>query len=213
MYRTKPRRVAAAAALATVPLTVLGVLAWPASSEAHEIVAATTLRGPDGASVGTVRFTVSGDKTRVRAHLRAAEAVGALDAFHGFHIHANDDPANGEGCVADPAQPAATWFLSADGHLSDVGQSHGGHRGDMPSLLVNRDGSADLSFTTQRLELSDLADRVVVVHAGPDNFGNVPVGTQPDQYTANSAAAGTKTAKTGNSGDRLACGVIAIVRS
>ena len=49
--------------------------------------------------------------------------------------------------------------------------------------------------------------RAVVLHAGPDNFGNVPVGPNADQYTAGSTAL-AKTQATGNAGDRFACGVI-----
>jgi Cu/Zn superoxide dismutase len=39
-------------------------------------------------------------------------------------------------------------------------------------------------------------------------LGNVPLGTAANQYTPNSADATTATAKTGNAGDRIACGVI-----
>jgi Cu-Zn family superoxide dismutase len=56
--------------------------------------------------------------------------------------------------------------------------------------------------------VDDLAGRVVIVHAGPDNFGNIPVGTDPNQYTPNSQSAIDRTAATGNAGDRIACGVI-----
>jgi Cu-Zn family superoxide dismutase len=48
----------------------------------------------------------------------------------------------------------------------------------------------------------------VIVHALPDNYDNIPLGTAPDQYTANSPAAREKTLATGNAGDRLACGVV-----
>ena len=49
---------------------------------------------------------------------------------------------------------------------------------------------------------------VVILHANPDNFGNVPTGSADNQYTANSEAATTATANTGNAGNRVACGVI-----
>jgi Cu/Zn superoxide dismutase len=52
----------------------------------------------------------------------------------------------------------------------------------------------------------------VILHAGPDNFGNIPVGTAPNQYTPNSTdpvtGATVLTANTGNAGNRIACGVI-----
>ncbi len=82
----------------------------------------------------------------------------------------------------------------------------------MPSLLVNGDGSATLKFTSTRLSIDDLSNRAVMLHAGADNFGNIPTGSGADQYTANSPAATDKTAATGNAGDRIACGLINLVR-
>jgi Cu-Zn family superoxide dismutase len=63
-------------------------------------------------------------------------------------------------------------------------------------------------FTTDRFTPAGVVGRAVVLHAGPDNFGNVPMGSAADQYTANSPAAVVKTQATGNSGDRVACGVV-----
>ncbi|MGL5859891.1 MAG: superoxide dismutase family protein [Phycicoccus sp.] len=208
----RSRRVTATV-VAGLSLVLTGVaVVGAASSSAGTIVARAVLKSPDGEGVGVVRFTVSGAQTKVAVDLDSDEALGALDAFHGFHIHANDDPANGDGCVADPAQPASTWFVSADGHLSEEGETHGAHRGDMPSVLVNDDGTAELRFTTGRLDIGDLRGRAVVLHANPDNFGNVPVDpAAPDKYTPNSPDATAKTEATGNAGDRLACGSVKVL--
>jgi superoxide dismutase, Cu-Zn family len=65
----------------------------------------------------------------------------ALQAFHGFPIHANSDPANGSDCIADPTKASNTWFVSADGHLGTASKTHGDHEGDMPSLFVNNDST------------------------------------------------------------------------
>jgi Cu/Zn superoxide dismutase len=51
----------------------------------------------------------------------------------------------------------------------------------------------------------------VILHAGRDNFNNVPKGAAADQYTANSAAAVTATDNTGNAGGRYGCGVLDLV--
>jgi superoxide dismutase, Cu-Zn family len=123
-------------------------------------------------------------------------------------VHANNDPANGSGCVADAAQPSSTWFVATDGHFSKPGQTHGDHAGDLSSPLVSADGTAMLRFTTDRFKPSDVRGRAVILHASPDNFGNTATGTAADQYTANSPAAIDKTQKTGNAGDRVACGVV-----
>ena len=125
-----------------------------------------------------------------------------------FHVHANNDPANGVGCVADRSALSSTWFVSADGHLSASGQGHGSHNGDLPSPLVLRDGTARISFTTDRIDPAALRGTAVILHAKPDNFGNVPVGTEPNQYQPNSSAAPDLTARTGNASDRVACGLV-----
>jgi Cu-Zn family superoxide dismutase len=91
------------------------------------------------------------------------------------------------------------------GHLKHATQAHGGHDGDLPSLLVKRNGTATLRLTSDRVTLDDLRDRdgsAVMVHAGPDDYANVPpryAPNGPDQETLD----------TGDSGDRAACGRIA----
>lgn len=198
------RAVAVSAACATI------VAAWGLTSTgavAQVDILRTTLLDPSGREVGKVTFRVDRHHTRVSAAVRPNPYV-APGAFHGFHLHANNDPANGSGCIADPSQPAATWFVAVDGHLADPGQGHGHHRGDLPSPRVSADGTARVSFTIEWIEPADLVGRAVVLHAGPDNFGSIPIGVAPDQYTANSASAVEKTHKTGNAGDRVACGLI-----
>jgi Cu-Zn family superoxide dismutase len=170
--------------------------------------AQATLHLADGTAIGDVELRRHHGVTEVEVDLEVPAGRTAVRAFHGFHVHANDDPANGEGCVADPAQPSSTWFVAADGHLRSGPETHGDHQGDMPPLLLNADGRASATFTTDRLPLDQLDGRAVILHAGPDNLGNVPTGTDADQYTANSQAAIDKTRNTGNAGDRLACGVL-----
>ncbi len=167
-----------------------------------------TLRLADGTSIGTVRFHDDHGTTRVKVSLDVPDGKTAVRAFHGFHIHANDDPVNGVGCLADPTVASSTWFVSADGHLQGGGLGHGNHAGDMPSLHLDSDGTAEVTFEIDRFSVADLAGRAVIVHAGPDNLGNVPVGAEPNQYTPNSQTALDRTAATGNAGDRIACGVI-----
>jgi Cu-Zn family superoxide dismutase len=196
-----------------VPLVagVLGATVFGATrAGADTPIASATLRDVNGHVVGRVRFYDDHDHTVVKATLTANANVKA-GQFHGFHVHVGADAASGtSGCVADPAKPSATWFVSAGGHLKADGQVHSHHNGDLQSLLVNDDGSASTVFTTDRVTPADLAGRAVILHAGADNFGNVPVGAAADQYTANSPAAVTKTENTGNAGDRVACGTIRV---
>jgi len=74
-------------------------------------------------------------------------------------------------------------------------------------VYVNADGSATIEFDVDKLTPREVVGRAVVLHAGPDNFGNVPVGAGADQYTPGATAL-AKTQATGNAGDRFACGVI-----
>ena len=168
--------------------------------------ASAALATADGAEIGTVEFTTDEGRTEVRVTLHDTPGV---DAFHGFHIHANDDdtetPGNGSGCIAtdDPA----TSFLSADGHYNPTNETHSHHAGDMPVVYVNGDGSVETQFTLDGVDAGELDGKVVILHANPDNFANIPLGTEPAQYTAGPEAEAA-TARTGNAGPRLACGVI-----
>ena len=166
------------------------------------------LRDATGVDRGSVTFIAKGGETEVRVQLVGLPEAVARDAFHGFHLHANGDPANGEGCVADPTQPSSTWFTAADGHWKADPQVHSSHVGDLPSVLVLPDGRAEMRFVTGRLDPAQLRGRAVILHAGADNFGNVPVGTGANQYSANTPGAITATQNTGNAGDRLLCGVV-----
>ncbi|MGH2942456.1 MAG: superoxide dismutase family protein, partial [Solirubrobacteraceae bacterium] len=139
--------------------------------------------------VGTVRMTPAahGGAIDVRARVRRLEP-----GFHGFHVHA-------VGRCEGPT------FKSAMGHIGEGDGSHGDHQGDMPSLLVKRDGTATLRLETDRFTLDELRDAdgsAVMVHADADNFANIPPRYAPD-------GPDQKTRDTGDSGDRLACGTIA----
>lgn len=191
---------------AVAAATVIGV-GVAAQADASGWRARATLRVADGTEIGHVTFRGSHDETEVRVKLEHLPPNWTTDAFHGFHIHANNTGPE-DGCVANPAQAPNLWFVSADGHWKTDGQDHAGHHGDMPSLLVNADGSAEAEFVTGRFDPSAIVGRAVIVHAGADNFGNVPLGDAANQYKANSEAATTATKNTGNAGDRLACGVI-----
>jgi superoxide dismutase, Cu-Zn family len=205
MKRTEIRHFLLLAAAILVPLLLalaaLAVVGIPRASGAT-VMGTAGLRLADGTPIGTVT-----------ADLRLPRAGVALRTFHGFHIHANDNAANGSGCAADPRAVPSSWFLSADGHLKRVADEvHGAHAGDLPSLHINLDGTVRAEFTIDRVQPGELFDRAVVLHAGADNFANVPLGDASTQYRPNATDAMVATGNTGNSGDRLACGVIDVTR-
>ena len=200
-----PIVLAVVTAVAAAAASVVVLTGPNAAAETEQLRA--VIKDPSGAVVGKVDFAIGRYDMTVRVKIRPNQNV-TTGTFHGLHVHANNVPGNGTGCVADPAQPRSTWFTSVDGHLAEVGQSHGHHSGDLPSPLIQADGTATLQFSTDRIAPAQLQGRAVILHFGADNFGNVPVGDALDQYQPNDPAATTKTSSTGNAGDRVACGVV-----
>jgi Cu-Zn family superoxide dismutase len=182
----------AAAALTAATLTSGG----PASGNGWD--AKAVLRDATGARVGTVRF--EGDERGTAVRVVVDGITVGLDAFHGLHLHAND---TGGPCVAgDPA------FTNVGAHWSPTGAVHGHHEGDLPSLLVQADGTGSARSVTQRFDPGQLAGRAVILHAGPDNLANVP-----DRYSSGTPAVpgpDSATRGTGDSGGRIACGIISV---
>ncbi len=167
-----------------------------------------TMTSSAGIRLGTVSFVKKQKHTEVVVKLQFPVGSIGFDMFHGMHLHANNDPANGVGCISDPTQQPTTWFVAADGHWKIDGQDHGSHHGDLPSIYVGSDGAASGSFRIAQLDFEQLKAKVLIVHANADNFGNIPVGIAPNQYTPNSDEALILTKNTGNGGARLACGLV-----
>ncbi len=149
--------------------------------------AVADMADPNGRSMGRITVTESGGRAVVEGRL-----TGLPPGFHGFHVHAVGK--------CEPGPPA---FGSAGGHLVVGTQAHPAHAGDQPVVLVLADGTAEVRFATDRYKLSDLLTaegRAMIVHANPDNYGNIPPRYAPQ--------ADDTTRATGDAGDRLACGVL-----
>jgi Cu-Zn family superoxide dismutase len=205
MRFTLRQRFGAGVAVLVIAATGLAVVTFSATaSSASPTVARATLKNVAGQEIGEVRFQRDHGVLEGRARL-----VLPTDSaeFHGFHVHANNpDPATGNRPGCDPA----TAFTSVGGHWDVGGHTHGSHSGDLPSLIRQSDGEAEITFALDKFTDDDIIGRAIIVHVGPDNFGNVPLGTAANQYTDNGTAYnGTGgTAATGNAGARYACGVI-----
>lgn len=156
-----------------------------------------TLVDATDAQVGTVQIEEEDGGLEVEI-----EVTGLEPGFHGFHLHAVGACEPGS---PDPADPAKVGdFLSAGGHLGGDAADHGAHAGDLPSLLVDSTGSGRLTVRTDAATLADLQDddgTAVMVHAGPDNFAHIP-----ERYAPGGPDEATR--KTGDAGDRVACGVV-----
>jgi Cu-Zn family superoxide dismutase len=128
---------------------------------------------------GEATFEQVGDKVRVVVFVQGLRP----GQEHGMHIHEGSD------CSGDA--------MKTGGHFNPYGKPHGHHgsaerhAGDLPSLRANKDGRANLQVEMDLITLrpgkANIIGRALVIHADPDDY---------------------KTQPTGNSGARIACGVI-----
>jgi superoxide dismutase, Cu-Zn family len=186
------RAVFAVASLAAVGL-IAGIgaaLASGGGDDRSKRRAVAVLHDTDGRTVGVAVFKERHGEVTVSAEVKRLPA-----GFHGFHVHT----------VGECTPP----FTSAGGHFNPGDSGHGDHAGDLPSLLVNEDGRGELRFATDRFSIRDLFDddgSALMVHAGRDNFANIP-----DRYKSDASdtpGPDADTLATGDAGARAACGVV-----
>jgi superoxide dismutase, Cu-Zn family len=183
---------AAVAAVAAISATA----AAPQQANNKRVKARAVLVDTAGNTVGKVVFKLARGKTSVDVR-----ASGLTPGFHGFHVH-TIGACDGSG-----------GFASAGGHWNPSSSNHAAHAGDMTPLLVGADGTAEASFLTDRFAPADLLDAdgsAVIVHAGPDNFANIPTRYHSHTPDASSAIFGpdATTLSNGDSGARAACGLV-----
>ncbi len=144
--------------------------------------ATAELKDKDGKTVGRALFRERSDGVVVRL-----EVKGLTPGLHAVHVHA----------VGKCEGPG---FTTAGGHFNPMGKKHGlkspdgAHAGDLPNMLVLKDGSGRFEAKTDVITLkagpASLFDRdgsALIIHAGVDDNTTDP---------------------TGNAGDRAACGLI-----
>ena len=171
---------------AEAPLTKVAASAAPAPMPAQMQLAASArarLSAVGGSGVGgDLRFDIDNGSVRVTGTLTGLLA----GSTHGFHLHE----------VGDCSAPDAS---SAGGHFNPDQRPHGSrdagadhHAGDMRNVVASANGEARVDQQLAGLEIgsggaNDIIGKSVIVHAKADDYR-----TQPS----------------GNSGGRIACGVI-----
>lgn len=181
-------------------IAVLPGAAATATDTSDLVSAKASVHDVNGNSLGTMTITAAGNKLIVAGRL-----TGIAAGFHGFHIHSVGicNPT-----FVDPTG-AVVPFGSAGGHLNPAGATHGHHAGDLPSLLVAADGSAIAVVQTDAVTLAQIFDAdgaAFIVHAGADNFANIP--SRYAVIATGVPGPDAATLATGDSGARFACGVI-----
>lgn len=162
------------------------------------------LKNAGGTTVATADFEFSSGFVTITVKTTGSGQL--TPGFHGLHIHSVGKCEAGS--VAPTGGPPGD-FESAGAHFQAPG--HSGHpaSGDLTSLQVRQDGTAELVTTTDAFTAEDLqagAKTSIIIHEKADNFANIP----PERYqqTNGTPPPDATTMATGDAGKRVACGVI-----
>lgn len=183
---------------------VIGLLCAPVhADEQNNEEAKARLYNQAGKVIGKVVFSQHKNGVEVKVNV-----TDLPPGFHGFHVHTTGQ------CTIVTTTPPTLPFASAGAHFKlDPASNHKDHNGDLPVLLVNKNGTAKAEFRTDRFMVKDLFDAdgsAVIVHADPDNYANIPALRYAQFPLANPVVQGpdAATLATGDSGARSACGVV-----
>lgn len=168
---------------ATLGLATAGCMTTNAAGEQDEHPGAhATLQDAQGRTLAVSEVGEQGGALYV-----VIDATGMRPGRYAAHIHTT-------GRCDGPS------FETAGGHWNPTGRGHGldadngAHMGDLPNLAINAGGRGVIAFQIQNAWLQggsnallDADGAAVVIHAGEDDFRTDP---------------------SGNSGARIACGVL-----
>ena len=166
-----------------VALLLLGGSAARAAKSVKVTMNAVTADGV-GKSMGTITVKEGKDGVTIEPKLK-----GLAPGEHGFHIHEKPscNPADKDG--KKTAAQAAGGHFDPDATKAHKGPGGGGHKGDLPKLVVSDKGEAKDKMEVKGLTLADFQGKSLMIHEGGDNYSDTP---KP----------------LGGGGTRIACGVV-----
>ncbi|HQS97686.1 MAG: superoxide dismutase [Novosphingobium sp. 17-62-19] len=173
------------ASIAYAAPLLLAACTTPGQEGSTEKFAHTTLLDATGKSVGEATFIANGNVVEL-----AADVFSLSPGDHGIHVHTTGK------CDA-PAFTTAGGHLNPDAHKHGTMNPAGPHMGDLPNITVGANGAGSIRTTlvgaseNLRAAMFDADGSAVVVHAGPDDYKSDPAG---------------------NSGGRIACGVVEVMK-
>jgi Cu-Zn family superoxide dismutase len=153
--------------VATVALIAMGSSARAAKS-IKVTMNAISAEGV-GKSVGTITIKESKEGVTIEPKLE-----GLPPGEHGFHLHEKGscDPADKDG--KKTAGQAAGGHFDPDATKAHKGPGGGGHKGDLPKLVVSDGGEAKGKLAVKGLTLADFSGKTLMIHEGGDNYSDVP---------------------------------------
>jgi superoxide dismutase, Cu-Zn family len=160
--------------------SITGTLSLAAPALAVD-TASAVLKDASGKEVGAATFTVTPSGVLISLDLTAVPP-----GEHGFHVHTT-------GKCEPPDFKSAGPHFNPDQTKHGFMTPEGPHAGDLPNLHVPADGKLQVEVLEPNVTLSgeapllDADGSALVIHAGADDY---------------------KTDPAGNSGNRIACGVI-----
>lgn len=144
-------------------------------------VGQATLRLANGLPGGTAQLLASGSQVNI-----SIAVAGLSPGVHGVHLHMT-------GACDAPDFTTAGGHLNPGGHMHGTSNPAGPHLGDLPNITAGAAGSGTVSATLPGpreevlAQIFDADGTAVVVHASADDYRTDP---------------------SGNSGARIACGVL-----